>query len=164
MNLNRKTKIRYPNIINLIELEHDSDISIEPVTESTVKIASDGVISLYVDGEYYGTHNKSMVCLSDDTSDVTADNDTIITLRSKSEEDIQQYIYRMDLSRQMILDYICEEDTGQPIEKNGVNIMVEKNDNGQPDQLIIKGGMNSFIMCDDKIYPFNVTLKRHIIY
>lgn len=179
MNLNRKTKLRYPNILNLIELEHDSDISVEPITEAVIKISSTGIISLFVDGEYYGTHNKSTLCLSDNTTVESLSGNTVITLQSKSQEDIRRYVYKRQITRKMIFEFIKKIDCGQLIEKNGICITFGKNsrssiidENGQSivthdkndEYLIMKGGSDSYIICDNEKFPFNITLTQGIIY
>lgn len=170
MNLNRKTKIRYPNILNLIELEHDSDISIEPITEAVMKITSDGIISLFIDGEYYGTHNKSALCLSDHPAEISHGDDTVIILQSKSAEDVEKYIYKTQLTRKMIFDYIKKHDEGQPIEKCGICVTYGKkiqstsvNDNTD-ECLTIKGNTDSYIICDNEKFSFDITLSQNIRY
>lgn len=162
MNLNRKTKLRYPNILNLIELEHDSDISVEPITDAVIKITSSGVISLFVDGEYYGTHNKSSVCLSDNVTAISTGSDTVITLQSKSQEDIERHIYKRQIARKMIFEFIKKPDRGQVIEKNGICITFGKTSkltDKSDEYLIVKGGIDSFVVCDNEKIPFNVTLS-----
>lgn len=165
MNLNRKTKLRYPNILNLIELEHDSDISVEPITDAVIKITSSGMISLFVDGEYYGTHNKSSVCLSDNYTAISTGCDTVITLQSKSQEDIERHVYKKQLARKMIFEYIKKPDRGQVIEKNGICVTFGKNSKSTENHeyLIVKGGVDSFVVCDNEKIPFNVILSQNVV-
>jgi hypothetical protein len=174
MNQIRKTKIRYPNIINLIELEHNSDISIEPIGRDIIKITSDGIISLFVDSFYYGTHNKSTICLTDNnTTALNCENgeNTVITLQSKSSGDIKKYVYKQQLVRKLIFEYIERVDIGQIIEKCGICIMFRKHTSpiidcdgcATDEYLVIKGDVNSYIICDNNKFTFDTILTRYMI-